>query len=117
LDLPRANTSGGCELLVPSRPGYLRTPLESGRTPEDQADLYAAMLDSLEIERAAHLGGSVFEVGALVWLSHQIVSRRPALMTSFVINGMSEGLTKRQKRAAADGINSDPARLQGIQTA
>ena len=49
---------GGCEILAPSRPGYLRTPLESGRTPEDQADLYAALLDELDIERATILGFS-----------------------------------------------------------
>jgi len=48
----------GCELLAPSRPGYLRTPLSSGRTPADQADLYAAMLDRLEIERVAIVGFS-----------------------------------------------------------
>lgn len=30
-----------------SRPGYLRTPLTSGRTPEAQADLYAEVLDAL----------------------------------------------------------------------
>ncbi len=49
---------GGCEILAPSRPGYLRTPLQSGRSPESQADLYAAMLDALDIERAAVLGFS-----------------------------------------------------------
>lgn len=49
---------GGCELLAPSRPGYLRTPLESGRSPEDQADLYAAILDALHIDRAVALGFS-----------------------------------------------------------
>jgi len=49
---------GGCELLAPSRPGYLRTPVESGRSPERQADLYAAILDALHIERAAILGVS-----------------------------------------------------------
>ncbi len=50
--------AGGCEVLAPSRPGYLRTPLESGRTPEEQADLYAAVLDSLGIARTAVLGFS-----------------------------------------------------------
>jgi pimeloyl-ACP methyl ester carboxylesterase len=49
---------GGCELIAPSRPGYLRTPLESGHSPENQADLYAAMLDTLEIERVAVYGFS-----------------------------------------------------------
>lgn len=49
---------GGCEVLAPSRPGYLRTPLQSGRTPADQADLYEALLDTLDIEKAAILGFS-----------------------------------------------------------
>jgi pimeloyl-ACP methyl ester carboxylesterase len=49
---------GGCEVLAPSRPGYLRTPLDSGPRPEDQADLYAAILDALHIERATILGHS-----------------------------------------------------------
>lgn len=45
-------TSVGLEdyrLLSPSRPGYLDTPLESGKTPAEQARLYAAMLDALGI--------------------------------------------------------------------
>ena len=49
---------GGCRLLALSRPGYLRTPLGSGRRPEEQADLYAAILDTLDIERAAIVGHS-----------------------------------------------------------
>ena len=49
---------GGCEVLAPSRPGYLRTPLGSGRSPADQADLYSAVLDTLHIDRAAVLGFS-----------------------------------------------------------
>jgi pimeloyl-ACP methyl ester carboxylesterase len=36
-----------------SRPGYLRTPLETGSTFEDQADAYAALLDALAIDQAA----------------------------------------------------------------
>ena len=45
-------------LISPSRPGYLRTPLQSGATPEEQADLYAALLDRLEIEQASVIGFS-----------------------------------------------------------
>jgi pimeloyl-ACP methyl ester carboxylesterase len=40
-------------LLSVSRPGYLGTPLTSGQSFEAQADLFAALLDALEIERAA----------------------------------------------------------------
>src|SRR5579863_8244337 len=31
-----------------SRPGYLRTPLATGQTPEEQADMYAALLNTWE---------------------------------------------------------------------
>src|SRR5688572_25188150 len=39
--------------LALSRPGYLGTPLAAGRTPEAQADLYAATLDALGVARTA----------------------------------------------------------------
>jgi pimeloyl-ACP methyl ester carboxylesterase len=42
--------------IAVSRPGYLRTPLKVGTTPEAQADLYAALLDALGIEQAAIIG-------------------------------------------------------------
>ena len=39
-----------------SRPGYLRTPLQTGPTFDQQADSFAALLDSLGISRAAIIG-------------------------------------------------------------
>lgn len=42
----------GFTFIAPSRPGYLRTPLSSGVSPEAQADLFAALLDTLNIEQA-----------------------------------------------------------------
>jgi pimeloyl-ACP methyl ester carboxylesterase len=41
----------GFALIAPSRPGYLGTPLEGRETIDDQADLLAALLDALEVER------------------------------------------------------------------
>ncbi|MDI6694233.1 MAG: alpha/beta hydrolase [Anaerolineales bacterium] len=41
----------GFRILSPSRPGYLGTPLESGKTYDEQADLLAALLDHLEIDK------------------------------------------------------------------
>jgi pimeloyl-ACP methyl ester carboxylesterase len=142
-------------VLAPSRPGYLRTPLQSGRTPEDQADLYEALLDALDIERTAILGFSsgavsavhfaarhpdrttallldspvclpfesplgalrraIFESGSFVWLSYQIAMRKPELMTKLVIDGVSDGLTKDQRREEASWITSDPTRLRSLQ--
>lgn len=48
----------GFQIIAPSRPGYLRTPLSSGRTPAEQADLYAALLDVLKIDRVIVSGVS-----------------------------------------------------------
>jgi pimeloyl-ACP methyl ester carboxylesterase len=44
------------EVLLPSRPGYGATPLRVGRTYDEQADTYAALLDALRIERASIVG-------------------------------------------------------------
>ena len=46
----------GFQVISPSRPGYLRTPLETGITPENQADAAAQLLDSLDIGQTAVLG-------------------------------------------------------------
>jgi pimeloyl-ACP methyl ester carboxylesterase len=48
----------GFRVLSPSRPGYLATPLDSGRTAQEQADLLAALLDELGIDRVGVLGVS-----------------------------------------------------------
>jgi pimeloyl-ACP methyl ester carboxylesterase len=48
----------GYRILSPSRPGYLGTPLESGRTVEAQADLLVALLDTLGINKVALLSYS-----------------------------------------------------------
>lgn len=43
-------------VVLVTRPGYGRTPLRSGRSAADQADLYAALLDALDIETTAIAG-------------------------------------------------------------
>jgi pimeloyl-ACP methyl ester carboxylesterase len=48
----------GCRLIVPNRPGYFGTPLDSGRSFDDCADLAAELLKSLGIERAIVIGTS-----------------------------------------------------------
>jgi len=47
-------------IIAVSRPGYLGTPISTGRTPEKQADCYAALLNHLKIDKvtvAAISGG------------------------------------------------------------
>ncbi|MHA1135693.1 MAG: alpha/beta fold hydrolase, partial [Candidatus Thorarchaeota archaeon] len=48
----------GFSYLSISRPGYLRTPLSTGETFEQQADAIAALLDTLGISEVAILGAS-----------------------------------------------------------
>ena len=48
----------GNRVVSPSRPGYLRTPIDVGRTPLEQAHAYAALLDELGIERVYVMGAS-----------------------------------------------------------
>lgn len=48
----------GFRIIAPSRPGYLGTPLDTGRTPEEQADALAALLDALKIEKCPVIGAS-----------------------------------------------------------
>jgi pimeloyl-ACP methyl ester carboxylesterase len=45
--------SSGFQFIAVSRPGYLATPLASGKSPEQQADLIAAVLDAFDIPQAA----------------------------------------------------------------
>jgi pimeloyl-ACP methyl ester carboxylesterase len=45
--------NAGYRVIVPSRLGYLRTPLTWGKTPREQAEMYAMLLDELNIPQAA----------------------------------------------------------------
>jgi len=90
--------------IIPSRPGYLRTPIESGKTPAHQAALYAALLTELGIERAFVLGVSGGGPSAIQFailfperclglileeaVTHKIVAtslRLPAILVDFLI--------------------------------
>jgi pimeloyl-ACP methyl ester carboxylesterase len=48
----------GYQTIAISRPGYLRTPIETGQTPAEQADACAALLDELNIQSIAIAGVS-----------------------------------------------------------
>lgn len=85
----------GYRLLSPSRPGYLGTPLGSGRTVEAQADLLAALLDELGIDRVGVLGVSS---GAPVALA--FAARHPGRVWALVTVG---GVTLPDPDAAPTG--------------
>lgn len=53
-----AGAATNTRTIAISRPGYRGTPLDSGRTFEEQADLVAALLDEIGVERAIVLATS-----------------------------------------------------------
>lgn len=85
-------------ILSPSRPGYLGTPLDSGRTNEEQADLLAALLDELGIERVG-----VLAVSAGAPVAYTFAARHPDRIWGLVSVG---GVSKPQP----GGTNSPTSR-------
>lgn len=78
-----------------SRPGYLRTPLTHNETPEAQADLYAALLDKLGIERVTMLGISGGGPSAM-----QFALRHPERCSKLVLLSAVTGYYDEQGRVA-----------------
>lgn len=65
--LARITGADAGRVIAPARPGYPGTPLASGPTPEAQADLYAALLDHLGVEKAALIAISGGGASALMF--------------------------------------------------
>jgi pimeloyl-ACP methyl ester carboxylesterase len=65
LAIGRDTLGFGFDLIAPSRFGYLRTPLGPDLSPAAQADAHAALLDSLDIDRALVLAASAGAPSAL----------------------------------------------------
>ncbi|PJF31556.1 MAG: hypothetical protein CUN51_04290 [Candidatus Thermofonsia Clade 1 bacterium] len=57
----------GCSVIAPSRAGYLRTPLDAGRTPEAMADTFAALLDYLNVPNVIIAGYSAGAMSAIAF--------------------------------------------------
>ncbi len=87
----------------------------AARHPDRTVALFldAAILSRFELP-IGRFRRAVLESGPLMWLSHQMASRRPALMARYAIDGVADGLTKSQRRAEVDWITSDPIRLASI---
>jgi pimeloyl-ACP methyl ester carboxylesterase len=78
--MSRFLVAAGFEAIAPSRPGYPGTPLAAGASIDEQADLYAAVLDALGLER----------VGVLAWSgggpsAFRLAVRHPARVSALAV--------------------------------
>jgi pimeloyl-ACP methyl ester carboxylesterase len=80
LVIARGNLGQGFRCIVPSRFGYLGTPLPEGASPARQADAYACLLDALGIEKAAIIGTSAGGTSAI-----QFALRHPDRCSALVL--------------------------------
>jgi len=69
----------GFRIIAPSRPGYLGTPLSTGRTFVQQGDALAALLDALEIDRII-----VFGVSGGGPATYELAARHPERVSKLV---------------------------------
>lgn len=75
--------ASGFKLVAPSRPGYLGTPLAAGPSPEEQADLFADLIDALGLPEVAVVAISGGGPGALQFaLRHRSRCRALVLISA-----------------------------------
>ncbi|MFZ2016493.1 MAG: alpha/beta hydrolase [Nocardioides sp.] len=67
-------------VIAPSRPGYLDTPLPTGRTPAEQADAMVGLLDGLGVDSAVVLGVSGGGMAAV-----ELAVRHPSRVRGLVL--------------------------------
>lgn len=88
----------GFRLLTPDRPGYQGTRLKGHESPEAQADLFAALLDSLEVERVALVAVSAGGPAAIQF-AHRFPERVSCLVLMAAITRKT-GLSSDQLNSA-----------------
>jgi pimeloyl-ACP methyl ester carboxylesterase len=82
--MSRALLGQGFRILSISRFGYLHSPMPAEGTPAAQADVYAALLDTLQIEKVALVGSSAGGPSCL-----QFALRHPDRCTALVLWSMA----------------------------
>ena len=96
--------NGGCQVIAPSRPGYLRTPLDSGRKPSEQADLFASMLDALHIDKVTILGISSGGPSAVHFAARHPNRTKALLLDAAVLLPISPASNALERAVLESGI-------------
>src|SRR5437763_16169698 len=76
----------GYQLVIPSRPGYGKTPSSTGRTAEAFADALVGLLDHLHLERVIVIGISAAGPTAL-----QLAGRHPKRVSKLILQNAVTG--------------------------
>lgn len=83
----------GFRILAPSRPGYLGTSLDAGKTSEEQGNMLAAFLDAMGLSKAAVVGCSAGGPP-----TYQLAKRHPDRVSALIeIDSISVKYTKKQE--------------------
>ena len=83
----------GFRIVAVSRPGYLGTPLEVGKTAEAQGDALAAFMDAMDLSKAAAVGCSAGGPP-----SYQLAERHPNRVAALIeIDSVCIKYTKKQE--------------------
>jgi len=88
--LARTIGEPGYRFISVSRPGYLGTPLRCGRTPQEQADLLAALLDGLRVSDVAVMAVSGGGPSALHFALRHRARCRALVLVSTIAGRMAE---------------------------
>ena len=91
----------GFGIITPSRPGYLRTPIETGPGFDDAADACSALLDSLDIERVA-----VYAVSGGGPTGIEFAARHPDRINALILEVAVSGTYAPEVSAAAMAMMS-----------
>lgn len=92
----------GCQLIAPSRDGYLRSPLLGSSSPRSQADKYAFLLDRIGVDSCVILGVSVGGPSAIEFAVRHSRRCRAIVLISSIISSV---------RPAYLGTLPEPIRL------
>ncbi len=80
MDISASLLESGFRIIAVSRFGYLRTPLPADATPAAQADVYACLLDALDIRQAVVFGASAGGPSSM-----QFALRHPERTTALIL--------------------------------
>jgi pimeloyl-ACP methyl ester carboxylesterase len=92
-------------VIAPSRPGYLRTPLSVGATPQEQADAFEALLDTLQVDKVVVFGLSGGGPSALRFVLQHPERCAALVLESAVTQALEEGPTPTGLAGLAAGIS------------